>query len=267
MARSETARAGDGTDIRYVLWGSPNPGRRIALVHSLAMAAEFWAGVAAALEGWEVLAIDCRGHGASGKPAGPYTAEQFADDLAAVLDHAGWDRALIGGASMGGCVALAFAARHAARVSGLALIDTTAWYGESAPEVWEERAQKALEDGMAALVPFQKTRWFSDGFREANPQAVETAVAVFLANDLAAYADTCRMLGRCDQRAALPGFGCPVEIVVGEQDYATPVAMAEAMAGAIPGAVLTVLPGVRHFTPLEAPGAVAERVAKLGARA
>lgn len=265
MPRTETARASDGTPIRYLVWGASNPARRIALVHSLAMTAGFWAGTAAALgEGWEVLAIDCRGHGQSGKPKGPYTVERMADDLASVLDHAGWSRAVVAGASMGGCVALAFAARHAGRVAGLGLVDTTAWYGPDAAEVWEERAQKALSGGMAALIDFQKTRWFSDAFRAANPQGVEEAVAVFLENDVAAYAEACRMLGRCDQRAALAGFGFPVEIVVGEQDYATPVAMAEALARGIPGARLTVLPGARHFTPLEVPGAVAERLARLG---
>jgi 3-oxoadipate enol-lactonase len=58
-----------------------------------------------------------------------------------------------------------------------------------------------------------------------------------------------------------------VRIAVGEQDYATPVAMAEALAAAIPGAALTVLPGLRHFTPLEAPGSVAAQIASLAAGA
>ena len=58
-----------------------------------------------------VVTFDCRGHGASDKPAGPYTVEQFADDIADMLDQLGWDKALVAGASMGGMVALAFAAR------------------------------------------------------------------------------------------------------------------------------------------------------------
>ncbi|MHA7874317.1 alpha/beta fold hydrolase [Roseivivax sp.] len=253
------ARAADGTSLRYVVWGAPGAHHRVALVHSLAMQAEFWEATARALGAdWQVLALDCRGHGASGKPAGPYTVELFAEDLAAVLDDAGWERALIGGASMGGCVALAFAAAHADRTQGLALIDTTAWYGETAAEDWEGRGQKAAAQGMAALTDFQKTRWFSERFRAEVPLAVEAAVSVFLANDTAAYLETCRMLGRCDMRAALPGFEFPVQIVVGEEDYATPVAMAEAMQDAIPGARLEVLPGVRHFTPLEVPERIAD---------
>ena len=264
MKREESAIAGDGTNLRYVIWGQAAPNRRVALLHSLAMTAEYWAGVAEALgEGWEVLALDCRGHGASDKPIGPYSVELFADDLSAVLDHAEWEKALVGGASMGGCVSLAFAARHAARTAGLALIDTTAWYGEHAIQNWEERGQKAMAEGMAALTGFQKTRWFSDGFREANPVAVDAAVAVFVANDPAAYLETCRMLGRCDLRAALPQFDFPVEILVGEEDYATPVSMSEAMASAIPNASMRVLEGVRHFTPLETPESIVGGIKRL----
>ena len=128
------AKAGDGTNVRYVIWscggsGSSKGSRKLALVHSLAMVAEFWQATADALgKGFDVLAVDCRGHGASGKPEGPYSVELFASDIATVLDHAGWDTAIVGGASMGGCVALTFAALYPERTAGLALIDTTAWY-------------------------------------------------------------------------------------------------------------------------------------------
>ncbi len=267
MKREAVAIAGDGTRLRYVIWGQADADRRVALLHSLAMTAEFWEGAARALgEGWEVLALDCRGHGASDKPPGPYSVELFADDLASVFDHAGWDKALVGGASMGGCVSLAFAARHTARTTGLALIDTTAWYGDDAIQNWEERGQKAMTEGMVALTGFQKTRWFSDAFREANPDAVNAAIATFVANDPAAYLETCRMLGRCDQRSSLARFSFPVEILVGEEDYATPVAMSEAMASDIPDATMRVLEGARHFTPLEAPASIADGLTRLVAR-
>lgn len=256
------ATASDGTRLRYVIWSQPGATRRAVLIHALAMAAEFWEETAVALgPDWEVLAIDCRGHGASDKPAGPYTVELFAGDVAAIMAHAGWDEAVVAGASMGGCVAMAFAAAHPGRVTGLGLIDTTAWYGEGAIDAWEERGQKAIEGGMGALIGFQKTRWFSDGFREANPAAVDRAISIFEKNDPGPYLETCRMLGRCDVRAALPQFGFPVSIMVGEEDYATPIAMAEALAESIPHADLRVVPGVRHFTPLEVPRTVADVIA------
>jgi 3-oxoadipate enol-lactonase len=253
----------DGTRLAYALHEGEGPGR-VTLIHSLAMDRSFWDEVTKLLaEHADVLVYDCRGHGASDKPIQPYSVELFAGDLADLMDAVGWQSAVIAGASMGGCVSLAFAERYPDRTTGLCLIDTTAWYGPQAPQDWEDRAQKTLQSGMSALVDFQKTRWFGDRFREDNPGRVERALEVFLANDVAAYAETCRMLGSCDMRAALPGLSMPVRIVVGEEDYATPVAMAEAMHAAVPGSHLTVVPAARHFTPVEVPERIASELIEL----
>lgn len=251
------AKAADGAEIAYRIV-SGRGGGRIALTHSLAMDHRFWDRTAALLaDAGDVLVWDCRGHGQSAKSPGPYTGEGFADDLAAVLDAAGWDSCAVGGASMGGCVTLAFAAAYPQRVRGVGLVDTTAWYGADAPEKWNERAAKARTNGMAALVGFQKARWFSADFAAAHPEIVEACVQAFLENQLDCYVETCRMLGRFDKRDALPGFRAPTRIVVGSEDYATPLAMAQAMQAAIPGSSLKVLPGAAHLTPIECPEIVA----------
>ena len=65
------------------------------------------------------------------------------------------------------------------------------------------------------------------------------------------------MLGSCDMRASLPRIKAKTRIAVGAEDYATPVAMAQSMQAAIPGATLEVVPGVRHLTPLECPDKIA----------
>jgi 3-oxoadipate enol-lactonase len=227
----------------------------------------FWRPVAERLAGKApVLTYDCRGHGQSDKPPGAYSIELHADDLAGLLDTLDWRNALVAGASMGGCIALAFAIRHAARVSALGLIDTTAWYGPDAPKNWEQRANAALASGLSSLTDFQVTRWFGDKFRAENPQVVKDSVDLFLRNDIAAYAQTCRMLGACDLRAGLSSITVPTAIVVGEEDYATPPAMAQAMHDAIAGSTLKVLPGVRHLTPLERPDEIAAMIEELRGR-
>jgi 3-oxoadipate enol-lactonase len=260
---SNFATTRDNTRISY-RHVSGNGRGRCVLVHSLAMDKSFWNSTVAALEGAaDVLIFDCRGHGGSDKPTGPYSVEQFADDIADLMDHVGWTSAVIAGASMGGCVSLAFAARHRERVEGLGLFDTTAWYGDNAPEAWAERGNKALNEGLGALVGFQKTRWFGDAFREANPQVVDAAVEVFLANDLPSYAATCGMLGAADLRAFLAKFDFPCEVRVGSEDYATPPEMAQYLASNIPNANLKVMEGVRHFSPLEVPAVIADALKTL----
>jgi 3-oxoadipate enol-lactonase len=225
----------------------------------------FWRPVAEALARTaSVLTYDCRGHGVSAKPAGPYTVELFADDLADLLDHVGWKTALVAGASMGGCVSLAFAAAYPQRTVALGLFDTTACYGDR--KAWEERAGKAKEPGLASLVDFQATRWFGDAFRARHPDVLKESIDIFLRNDIDAYVETCRMLGACDKRAALTGLTMPTAIVVGEEDYATPVAMAEELHRGIAGSTLTVLEKARHLTPLEKPDRIADALRQLIAR-
>lgn len=261
------ARTRDGTRLAATLYGDAAAGGPIVLVHSLAMDRSFWRPVAERLAGRApVLTYDCRGHGQSDKPAGPCSVDLHADDLAGLLDKLDWRTALVAGASMGGCIALAFAIRHAARVSALGLIDTTAWYGPDAPKNWEQRANAALASGLSSLTDFQVTRWFGDKFRAENPQVVKDSVDLFLRNDIAAYAQTCRMLGACDLRAGLASIKVPTAIVVGEEDYATPPAMAEAMHKAIAGSTLQVLPGARHLTPLERPDEIAAVLGELHGR-
>lgn len=259
----EYAIAGDGTRIAYRRTGKPGA-KRYVLIHSLAMDGSVWDDVAPRLAAdGEVIAVDCRGHGRSDRAPGPYSPALFADDLALVLDQAGFADAVVAGCSMGGCVAQAFAARHGRRVRALALIDTTAWYGADAPSEWRKRAATAARDGLASMAAFQTTRWFGDRFRAEHADRVTAAMEVFTANDVACYGATCEMLGDADLRAALPSFKMPVAVVVGDEDYATPVAAAQAMADAIPGATLTVLPGARHLTPIECPGPIADIIAGL----
>ena len=258
------ARVRDGTPIGYSVHGDAGAPRAVALVHSLAMDRHFWDALCARLAPEAaVLAYDCRGHGASGGGGKTYSVAQFADDLADLLTELRWERALVAGASMGGCVALAFAERHPQRATALGLIDTTAWYGAEAPAQWEERARKALEGGLASLVDFQVTRWFSDAFRASRPQVVAAAVAAFLRNDPQSYAASCRMLGAADLRRALGAVRVPTAVVVGEEDYATPVGMAQALHDGIPGSTLAVLRNARHLTPLEKPDEIAAELRTL----
>ncbi len=149
-----TFETSDGSAIAFTRHRAPGAGApRLALIHSLALDRSVWDGVVNRLsEEAELLTYDCRGHGRSERRATAFTAELFARDLAELLDHVGWPSAAIGGCSMGGCVAMALAGLYPARVRGLGLIDTTAWYGEQGAAQWRARAADARAKGLPALV-------------------------------------------------------------------------------------------------------------------
>lgn len=260
------ARANDGCQLFYRV--HPQPGRaRLVLIHSLALDTSVWETVVGDLAPeFEILVYDCRGHGRSDRVSGPYTTRLFADDLASILDHAGWTAATIAGCSMGGCVTQAFAAAYPERAQALGLIDTTAWYGPTAPADWGGRASKAAESGFRGMIAFQVTRWFSDHFRVAHPEIVDATSQVFLGNDLACYQASCAMMGQLDFRASLASFRMPVSIIVGEEDYATPFAMSQVLHDAIPGSDLHVIRGGRHITPVQCPNEIAVHLRELVTR-
>jgi 3-oxoadipate enol-lactonase len=249
------ATTADGAKVDYVIEGQGEA--RIVLLHSLGLDRRFWTPVVALLAPHaQVLTLDLRGHGRSDMAGAPYTAEQFAGDVAAVMDDAGWDKAVIAGCSLGGCVALAFAVHHAERCQALGLLDTTAWYGEDAGQTWPARGQKVMAEGMASLTQIQLSRWFSEGFRQARPDVAAASAGVFEATAPEAFAAGCGLLAALDLRAALASITVPTRVAVGQEDLATPLAMSQALAAGIPGARLDVIAGA-HLTPLESPDAVA----------
>jgi len=250
---NDSIRAKDGEPISYSLYHSSKiSNRRLVLVHSLAMDSSFWSkNIPALVECANVLTIDCRGHGNSSKSINKYSIESFASDIEDVLNYLQWDDAVIVGASMGGSVSLAFAIAYPKRTKGLGLIDTTAWYGADAPQKWAERASKAANEGLSALIGFQKTRWFTESFIEKHPEEVARLVSTFLANDVKCFEQTCTMLGAFDVRSSLKDINLPTTIIVGEEDFATPVEMSQQMHANIKNSSLKIIPKARHLTPIE----------------
>jgi 3-oxoadipate enol-lactonase len=262
-ARDGAFEISDGSTIAFTVHPAPHPDApRLALVHSLALDRSIWDGVASIItQETELLTYDCRGHGRSDRRATAFTAELFAGDLAELLHHLGWQSAAVGGCSMGGCVAMAFAGIYPERVTGLTLIDTTAWYGPEAPKQFRARADAARTDGLTGLIDFQVARWFSPAFVRRHPDVVSKTTRIFVANDFDCYAQSCALLGDADLRSYLPAFRMPVSIVVGEEDQATPPAMARELHDVIPHSTLVVIEGAKHLTPIECPDRISAALA------
>lgn len=123
----ETGRARSGdVSIHFRRLGQPG-GTPLLIVHGLQYFSWDWLGVAQALGAErEVICMDLRGFGDSDwSPQKDYSVPSMAQDIANVLDHAGWKRAVIFGHSMGGRSTTFFAAKHPQGAAGLALLDYT----------------------------------------------------------------------------------------------------------------------------------------------
>jgi 3-oxoadipate enol-lactonase len=151
----------------------------------------------------------------------------------------------------------------------LALVDTSAWWGERAPKDWQSRGDAAAKDGLAPMVPIQLARWFTDEYRKANPEVIEAITRTFLASDVECYRSSCGMLGAMDLRETAKSLRDrdPVAIVVGEEDQATPVHMSQTLCELTPNSTLMIIPEGRHLTPMEFPKEVSEAIRDLVRRA
>jgi pimeloyl-ACP methyl ester carboxylesterase len=111
-----------GGDLAVGVWG-PEDAPAVLAVHGVTANHLSWPLVARALPGVRLIAPDLRGRGRSSALPGPFGMPQHADDLAAVLEHLGIERALVLGHSMGAFASLVLANRHPNRVSSLVLVD------------------------------------------------------------------------------------------------------------------------------------------------
>ncbi|MCA1683005.1 MAG: alpha/beta hydrolase [Actinobacteria bacterium] len=245
-----------GTPIRYLDAGHGHPA--VVLLHAFPLQAAMWDDQVEALAGrWRVLAPDLAGFGSTPPPAEPRAATMgdAATTVAGLLDHLGLGPVVVGGLSMGGYVAFALLRSRPELVAGLVLADTRA--GADTPEVAERRtAQEAqvAERGTAELVEPMLASLLSDETRAERPEVVDRARSLMAANPPAGVIAALEaMKGRPDATAELATIGVPTLVVVGEHDEPSPPAEAEAMAAAIPGARLEVIPGAGHLSNLERP--------------
>jgi 3-oxoadipate enol-lactonase len=117
------------------------------------------------------------------------------------------------------------------------------------------------------MIDFQTSRWFSDEFREREPDIVQATARVFEANDPDCYAASCRLLGSADLRPLLGDIPGPSAVVCGAFDYATPVEMSQELASGLGCGDPIILDQARHLTPLERPDDIAQIVASTANKA
>jgi pimeloyl-ACP methyl ester carboxylesterase len=236
-------------------------GAALVLVHAFPLDRRMWSETARALAASRrVIALDLRGFGESSLGTEAITIETYADDVARLLDALGVPMAALCGLSLGGYVALAFAARHPARLARLVLADTRA--GADSPD-----GKRGRDDGIArvralgaaAFVEPMPARLLSPRAGEALRDRVRALGAAQAPDAIAAA--LVAMRDRPDRTGELAAIDCPTLIMVGHDDALTPPAEAHAMAAHIRGARVVELDAAGHLSNLEAPDAFAAALA------
>jgi 3-oxoadipate enol-lactonase len=233
-------------------------GPAILFIHGYPLDHRIWDHPLAGLEGWMRIAPDLRGMGQSDAPDLGYSMATYADDLLALLNALGVDRAVLCGLSMGGYVAFELLRRARERVRGLVLMNTRA--EPDSPEARKARdlaATEAREGGSGAIATAMLPRLLSRRPGRKNPALADQVQRMMAATPVSGILGALgAMRDRPDSFPLLAGLaGLPAMVVAGDDDQLAPVDRARAMAEALPGARLEVVAGAGHLTPLECPEA------------
>ncbi|MER5637664.1 alpha/beta hydrolase [Kitasatospora sp. NPDC002227] len=232
----------------------------LVLLHAFPLSARMWESQLELLPGPDgqdarVITPDQRGFGATPLGSEEPSLDLAADDLARLLDQLGLERAVIGGLSMGGYAAMAFARLHPGRVAGLLLADTKATEDPAEVKEARERIARAVLDRGTASVLTDEAKLAEQLLGPATmPELTAYVRAQIAAASPAAVAWAQRAMGaRGDSLDVLAGLDVPAAVVVGEADGVTPLLDSQLMAEALVDAELTVIPSVGHLASLEAP--------------
>jgi 3-oxoadipate enol-lactonase len=234
-------------------------GEPVVFVHGFPLDHTMWQGqIDVFSQRYRVLATDLRGFGASDVRGETATMEDFADDLAAMLDALDVRGPIaLCGLSMGGYIAFRFAAKYASRLRSLILCDTRA--AADSPEAAANRlkmAEQVLSEGAEVAANAMLPKLFGPRTVADRPELPAATRRVIESTKPAAIAAAQRgMAARPDSTALLPQIRVPTLVVVGEDDVISPPAEMRAIAAAIPGAEFVIVPDAGHMAPLENPAA------------
>ena len=248
----------NGVSIAYQVHGEGEP---LVLAHGYTASKEMWDGqIGAFSQRYRVVVYDVRGHGQSEAPPvddPSYTLDTLVEDQRALLGHLGIERALVGGLSLGGMIAMRFALAYPAMVRALLLCDTSPGMGTAGQ--WS--ANRLVMEGIvrsqgvgAVMRGLYAARAGAMGIQrpEQVPQGVLAHVQRLERMSPDGFLGVARAAG--DQVSVLdrlPEITAPTLIITGDQDFFR--AASEEMAKRMPGARFVVINGSFHGTCLWQP--------------
>ncbi len=261
---------GRGLTFAYERPGPPGA-RTIVLLHGwIATGASNWNGTLTALaERYHVVALDHRGHGRGIRADGPFTLEDCADDVVALLDVLDVRSAVLVGYSMGGPIAQLTWRRHPERVDALVLCATAADFTDvPIPALVRQVAGALVSATLAVTRPVTRPlvrssrRWWTadpgdDGELDAG------LVDALVGHDAETVHRALHEIVRYDAGEWIGGVDVPTAVIVTRRDRAVSAHRQRELAAAIPGAHVIELDGA-HLLPFTDPAATTRALLRAG---
>ncbi len=248
-------------DIDYDDFGRGLP---LVLLHAFPLSRAMWRAQVQDLGAdHRVLAPNLRGFGGSSAWQGSPSVEVMADDVASLLDALKLTEPVaLGGLSMGGYVALAFARRHPQRLRALILADTKAEADNAEAKANRNTMIEFARGHSAAdVIERMMPKMVSDKTRTQRPDVIDEVRSIASAQTTTAIIGALEALrDRPDATPGLADIKVPTLVIVGTEDALTPPTVAQVLVERIPQARLVTLEGAGHLSNLEHPSQFTEEV-------
>lgn len=251
----------NGIHINYRIDGSDGA-PWVTMSNSLATTHRMWdAQMDAFTKQYRVLRYDKRGHGETEVAPGPYSFELLADDVLALLDALQITRTHFVGLSMGGMTGMTMAMRKPSVLRTLVLCDTTSKDPLGDPALWQQRIDTVRAGGsMDALVETTVARFLTPDTVKTRPEVADAVRTMVRNTPIDGYIACCQAIAKLNLTDRLPGITIPTLVVVGADDPATTVEMAQALHQRVAGSELIILKNAAHLSNLEQADAFNEAV-------
>ena len=207
---------------------------------------------------FRVVVSDLRGAGASPSPPGPYTLQDFVDDLGGLVERLELAPAALVGHSFGGSVVLEYAAQRPGEVSAVVAVGAPTELPEQSRQGMRARADTVEREGMDAVAETVATNGTAPSFREEHPDEFHAYVELLRGANPAGYAATCRAIADVDIGDHLAQITAPVLLLAGERDAVAPPELNRRNAERIAGSTFGEIPDCGHIVPWEKPEALLE---------
>lgn len=250
----------DGASIHFRDKGQGLP---VILLHGFPFAHRMWdAQVDALAVNYRVIAPDFRGFGQSTNPGGAFTMERLADDIHGLALHLNLGSFILGGLSMGGYVALAYAAKYPSSLRGLMLFDTKAQADTAeAKQTRDKMIELARRQGARPIAVTMLAKLIPAASAEGRPQLVRDLRQMMESTDPQTIAHAlAAMRDRPDYTVVLPRIAAPTLVVVGDDDAITPPDVMALFHERIPRSTMRSIPSAGHMTPMEQPQLVTHAI-------
>lgn len=262
----ERHTSSDGVRIAWEQRGPADGAVPIVLVHGLGYGRWGWEPVADELARTrQVVLLDNRGIGASDAPPGPYTSQEMATDVLAVVDDLGADQVQLVGASLGGMIAQHVALARPGLVDRLVLVCTTPG-GEVAHPI--PQATLELIARMPTMKPAEALRAAVDNALGAvSGAAREDLVAQVMAHRLESPQDTAAWQAQAHAGTThalgkdVAAITVPTLVLHGDRDTVVDPRNAQVLERLLPNAQVQMVPGGGHLWFWERPERFVELVA------